>query len=167
MTSYIHILNCIGVLLILSVYQSKISKKLNNRKKVLEIFLQNPIYSHSKIAKLSKVAKSSVGDILRKYKETQTIERKRGGGRKKGFVDKSKVNSIIWSITRNPCQSQRDLAKKFECSRFLVRKALKSEGLNHLTPRKKFRSDQLVEIKSNSPRNEARQTFQPRKFMHY
>ena len=71
------------------------SKQLNNRKKVLQIFLQNPTYSHSKIAKLSKVAKSSVGDILRRYKETQTIERKRGGGRKKGFVDKNKVNSII------------------------------------------------------------------------
>ena len=38
------------------------SKQLNNRKKVLENFLQNPTYSHS-IAKLSKVAKSSVGDI--------------------------------------------------------------------------------------------------------
>ena len=91
-----------------------------------EILLQNPTYSHSKIAKLSKVAESSVGGILRSYKETQTIERKRWGGSKKGFVDKNKVNSIIRSITRNPCQSQRDLAKKFECSRFLVRKSLKS-----------------------------------------
>ena len=53
--------------------------------------------------KLSKVAKSSVGDILRRHKEAQTIERKRGGGRKKGFVDESKVNLIIRSITRNQC----------------------------------------------------------------
>ena len=47
---------------------------------------------------MSKVAKSPIGDILRRYKETQTIKRKRGGGRKKGFVDKNKVNSIIESI---------------------------------------------------------------------
>ena len=75
--------------------------------------------------------------MLRRYKETQTIEKKRGGGRKKHFVNKNKVNSIIKSITRNSCQSQRDLAKKFECSCFLVRKTLKSKGLR-LTPRKKF-----------------------------
>ena len=75
---YIHIFNCIGVLTILLVYQSKMIKQLNNRKRVLEIFLQNPTYSYSKIQKLSKVAKSSVGGILRRYKETQTIERKKG-----------------------------------------------------------------------------------------
>ena len=92
MTFYIHIFNCIGVLRKPSVYQSKMSKQWNYRKKLLEIFLQNPTYSRSKIAKLSKVAKSSVGNILRRYKETQTIEIKRSGGRKKGFVDKSKVN---------------------------------------------------------------------------
>ena len=70
MTFCIHIFNYIGVLLILSVYQSKMSKQLNNRKKVLEIFFQNSTYSHSEIAKLSKVAESSVGDISRRYKET-------------------------------------------------------------------------------------------------
>ena len=78
----------------------------------MEIFLQNPTYSHSKIPKLSKVAKFSVAEILRRYKETKTIERKRGGGRKKGFVDKNKVNLIIQSIKKNPHQSQRDLTKK-------------------------------------------------------
>ena len=46
------------------------------------------------------------------------------------------MNSIIRSITRNPCQSQRDLAKKFECNRFLVRKALKSKGLKAFTKKK-------------------------------
>ena len=55
---------------------------------------------------------------MRRYIETQTIERKRGGGRKKSFVDKNKVNSIIRLITRNPCQSQRDFAKNFKCSCF-------------------------------------------------
>ena len=132
----LHIFNCIGVLLIQSVYQSKMSKQLNNRKKVLEIFLQNPTYSHLKIAKLSKVAKSSVVDILRRQKETQIIERKRGSGRKKVFVDKNKLNSIIRSITTNPYQSQRYLAKTFECSCFLVRKALKSNGLKAYTKTK-------------------------------
>ena len=43
---YTHIFNFVSVLLILSVYQSKMSKQLNNRKKVLEIFFQNPAYSH-------------------------------------------------------------------------------------------------------------------------
>ena len=38
-------------------------KQLNNQKKVSENFLQNPTYSHSKFAKLTNVAKSSVGDI--------------------------------------------------------------------------------------------------------
>ena len=75
-----------SVLLILSVYQSKMSKQLNNWKKFLEISLQNSTYSHSKVATLSKVDKPSVGDILRRYKGTQTIERERGGGRKKGLT---------------------------------------------------------------------------------
>ena len=52
MTFYIHIFNCIGVLLILSVYQSKMSKQLNNRKKVLEIFLQSVLtFKNCKIVK--------------------------------------------------------------------------------------------------------------------
>ena len=53
---------------------------------VLEIYLQNSTYLHSNTAKLSKVAQSSVRDILRRYKETESLERKRGGGRKKSFV---------------------------------------------------------------------------------
>ena len=116
-----------------------LSKWVNNwiiGKKVFKNFLQILTYLHSKIAKLSKVAKSLVGDILRRYKETQTIKRKRGGGRKKGFVEKNKVNLIIPSITRNPCQSQRDLAKKFKCSHFLVREVLKSKGLKAYTKKK-------------------------------
>ena len=137
MMFYIRVFNCICVLLILSVYQSKMSKKLKNQKKVLGIFLQSPTYSRcQKKTKLSKVAKSSIGDILKRYKETQAIKRKRGDRRKKGFVGKNKVNSIIQSITRNPCQSQRDLAKNFKCSHFLVRKALKSKGLKAYAKKK-------------------------------
>ena len=54
-----------------------------------------------------------------------------------------KVYSIILSITGNPSQSQRDLAEKFECSRFLVKKTLKSKDLKAYT-KKKFRNDQLM-----------------------
>ena len=104
---------------------------MNNREKVYEIFLQNSTHSHSKIAKLSKVAKSSVGDILRRYKETQTIERKRGDGRKKGFIDKNKMNSIILSITRNPCQSQ-EISQKVRMKSFPCQKNTQKQGFEGL-----------------------------------
>ena len=41
-----------------------------NREKVLEIILQNPSLSQIDISKLAGVARSSVGFILRQYKET-------------------------------------------------------------------------------------------------
>ena len=61
------------------------------------------------------------------YKETQSIERKVGSGKKKGFKDKCKAKSIIRSIKANPCQLQRGLVRKFKCSEALIGKVIKSQ----------------------------------------
>ena len=50
---------------------------MSKQKKVLEIFFQNPTYSHLKTAKLSKVAKSSVGDIEEKQGDSNCQKKKR------------------------------------------------------------------------------------------
>ena len=76
------------------------SKQLNYRKKDLEIILQN--LTNSKIAKLSKVGKFSVRGILRRYKDTQTIERKRDCGRKKEKEKCFRSSGQLQEIHANP-----------------------------------------------------------------
>ena len=74
-------------MLVLSIgynyYSVDISKQILKGEKVLEIFLQNHILSQDDISKLTGVGRSSVEFILRRYKETQSIERKAGSGKKK------------------------------------------------------------------------------------
>ena len=89
------------------------SKQLNNRKNFLEIVLQNLTDPHSKIAKLSKVAKSSVIDI-EEIQGNLNYRKKKRRWKEQRFCLQKQSDSIIQSITKNPCQPQRDLAKKFE-----------------------------------------------------
>ena len=50
--------------------------------------------------------------ILKLYKESLSIERKRGGGRKKGFVDQNKASKRKRIFLKQPNMSGRKLAQK-------------------------------------------------------
>lgn len=84
--------------------------------------------SGAKIAKLLKIPRSTVYTILSKFKQTLTIDRKKGSGKKRSFKDKKKVRDVIRSLSTNSGLSNRDRAKKYGCSEFLIRKIKKRHG---------------------------------------
>ena len=66
-----------------------------NREKVSEIFPQNPSLPQIDISKLTGVARSSVGFILRQYKGTRCIERKAGSEKRKDIQINIKQNQSL------------------------------------------------------------------------
>lgn len=92
------------------------------RKTILCKFLENPSASGRSIAKSLKLPKSTVNDVLKKYKQSQSIERKPGTGRKPGLTKKELAPKILRSIKQNPGLSDADRAQKYGTSRWTVRR---------------------------------------------
>ena len=60
-------------------------KETLNCKKVLEFYLKNLLASNSAITKELNIVGSTVGYIIRCFKQSKTTERKSGSGKKKRF----------------------------------------------------------------------------------
>lgn len=100
-----------------------------NRKKIVHIYLQNPDWSYSKISKELKLPKSTVGAVIKRYKETSSIVRAKGSGRKSGPTDKKLHAKLVKSFKQNPGLSVRDRAKRFNTSIGMVQRTLKRVGM--------------------------------------
>lgn len=100
-----------------------------SRELVIKIYLENPLRNQKTIARIAKVGQSTVSDIIKKFKDDLSVEKKQGGGRKKGFVDKRKAEKVVALLEKNPGLSHRKVAKKMNCSEGLVRKIKKDAGL--------------------------------------
>ena len=104
--------------------------EVERRKKIVHKHLENPTWPQIKIAKSLGVSKSTVGDVLKKFKETLSIERKVGSGRKKGPVDKQLHRKIVRSFKVNPGLSDRDRAKRYGTSSKLIWKSRLRSGMH-------------------------------------
>lgn len=104
------------------IMSNKIKKDFENRQKIVHKFNENPTWSHSMIAKSIGIPKSTVGNVLRRFKETLTIERKKGQGRKSGPANKNLHQKIIRSFKQNPGLSNRKRAERLQTSEWTVRK---------------------------------------------
>lgn len=100
------------------------------RELIVRKYQENPSFSHNDIAKSLKIAKSTVTSALKKYNETLSIDKKKGSGRKKGFVSQKKSKSVIAALNRNPGLSVRDVAKKVNMSSSYVQKVRRQAGLH-------------------------------------
>jgi transposase len=112
------------------------SKEIENRKRIVAQFIENPTTSASSIAKLLKLPRSTVIGVLKRYKETLTVNRSKGGGRKPGPVDKNLHQKIIRSIKQNPGLSDGDRAKRYGTSITTVRKTRLRAGYKSYHARK-------------------------------
>lgn len=77
---------------------------------------ENPSLSGSSIAKSLKLPKSTVNKVIKRYKESLTVDQAPGRGRKPGPVDKKLTQKVLKSLKNNPGLSIRDQAKKFKTS---------------------------------------------------
>lgn len=96
------------------------SPQVENRKKILHKYFENPQASIRSIARELNFHHTTVSKVIKRYKETLSVERKPGSGRKKGFVDKKLANKILRSLKVHPELSDNDRAKKYHTSRSTV-----------------------------------------------
>lgn len=104
------------------------SKEKVVREQILLKHTENPCMSHNNIAKSIGISKSTVTNVLRNFRRTFSIERKKGSGRKQGPASKKTDNAVVAALKRNPNLSVRDIAKKVQMSPSYVQKAKKREG---------------------------------------
>jgi len=100
----------------------------NKREKILHVFTKNPTWSHSKIAAEAGVHKNTAQQVIKRFRESGTIDRKPGSGRKVGSGDKIRERQIVSAIKQNPCLSLRDLGRKYGTDHKNVSKILEKHG---------------------------------------
>ena len=105
------------------------SKELPTRKLIVEQFIQNSSLSCRKIAQNLNVAKSTVFDVLKRYKQSLTTDRKTGTGLKSGPVNKDLATKIKRSFIANPGLSDNDRATRYGTSRTYVQKLRSQCGM--------------------------------------
>lgn len=98
------------------------SRELENKKKVVHKFLENPNASGASIAKSLNLNQRTVRRIIKRFRDSPSVGRASGGGRKPGSADKNLAQKIIRSIKQNPGLSDNDRAKKFGTSPATVRR---------------------------------------------
>ena len=102
--------------------------ELERRKLILNKYIENPLWSNSRIAKCIKMPKSTVNDAIKGYKNTLTVERAIQVNRKSGPQNQALKRKVIQSIKSNPGLSDYDRAKKFNAKRSTVRNIRVYEG---------------------------------------
>lgn len=98
------------------------SKEKEIQQLVLHKFNQNQQASGRSIAKSLKLPQSTVNCIIKRYKGTNSVGRKPGGGRKPGSHNKELVRKVVRSIEQNPRLSDSERAQRYDTSRFIVRR---------------------------------------------
>ena len=76
-----------------------------------------------------KYRKSMVADVIKRYKETLTVERKPGSGRRRGFQSEPVSNRVVKTVKRKPNTSIRELSSKRGLSATWVREVLAIRNL--------------------------------------
>lgn len=96
------------------------SSELENRKQVVHKYITNPELTSVDIAKQLKLNKRTVQKILKRYKETLTIERAHQSGRKPGPSNKELAKTVAGSFKANPGLSIRDRARRYGVSKSTI-----------------------------------------------
>lgn len=103
--------------------------ELDNRKKILNKYLENPNQSYSMIAKSIQLPKSTVFDVISRYKKTLTVDRAPKTKDTSAFRNKILTSKIKRSVIQNPGLSLRQRAVKYGTSHETVRRILKKSKL--------------------------------------
>lgn len=104
------------------------SKEQQVREKILHKSVQNPSMSHHDISKSLGIPRSTVSSVLKRFRDTLTVDRKPGSGGKRNDNFKLQRNAVLRMIKRNPNLSIRDVAKKVKMSYSFVQKVKKAAG---------------------------------------
>ena len=106
------------------------SKQEEQRITILLAHRENPSYSHAKLAKSLKVAKSTVTNVIKVFGERLSTARKSGSGGNRKPKAAETTKRVAGSFKRNPNLSLRDAANKLGVSSTTVHRAKKRAGLS-------------------------------------
>ena len=95
---------------------------VEDRKKILHKNHENPSWSHGKIAKSLGIPRSTVSDVLRRFRTYLSVEQAEETVRKAIPVNKFLAKKIIKSIKQNPDLSDGNRAERYGRSRETRRK---------------------------------------------
>jgi hypothetical protein len=82
----------------------------------------------NEVSQLTNLHRRSVSRIWKSYKDSLSVERREGSGRKPGPSDKKLAQKIMRSYKNNPGLSLRDCGKKYQTSHENVRRTLLRSG---------------------------------------
>lgn len=105
-------------------------KTKDNRDLIITKFLTDTTKPYNQIALELNFVPSTVSRVIRRFRETQTTERKRAGGRNLGNTQPKLASKVVDYVRQNPNSTERELAQKFKISKTWVNKVLRSSGLN-------------------------------------
>lgn len=115
----------------------------DNRQKIVSKYLKNPNLGPREIGRQLGLPKSTVSDVIKRFKETNTVERQRAGGRKPGVVNQSLASKVIKFVKKKPTATEREMAQKYGVSQSWIHKVVVSSGLKAFRVQKKAnRNDQ-------------------------
>lgn len=98
------------------------------RKLILDTHVENPTWSGTKIAKSLKLPKSTVYDVLKRFRERKTVGRIDQSKRRSGTYDRQLRSKVLRTIKTNPGLSDADVAKKYNSNQTTVRRIRLRDG---------------------------------------
>ena len=104
------------------------SSNQDKRENILYFLFENPGVSNKTISKKLQIALRTEQSVEKRFKDTGTIKRKSGSGRKKGFVRGELVKKVKDVLDRDPEISIRTLANKFKTSASTIQRVKRNCG---------------------------------------
>ena len=91
------------------------------RENIVHTYIENPNMSTRAIAKFLKLPKSTVSDVLKRYRHVLSVERKPGSGGARRSINPVIARKIVKSCKQNPGLSDRDRATRYGTSKGTAR----------------------------------------------
>lgn len=99
------------------------------RQLIVSAHVENPNMSQRDLAKKLKIPKTTIQNVLSKFQESCSVQRKSGSGRKSGSADQKLAKEVVAKFKQNPNLSLRDVADKVGTSSATVHRIKRREGL--------------------------------------
>lgn len=128
------------------IFLIKMTKQEENRKLIIAKYLENTVKPVLQIAKDLKIAETTVRNVIKRYKESLTTNRKPGSGGKKGFRDPKLEQKVVRYAEKRPNATEREMALKFMTSKTTVHRICEKNKLKAFKVQKSTnRTDQQAQ----------------------
>lgn len=107
----------------------KKSKEHEQRERILAKYIENTSASFSSISKDTNIARKTVSDVIKRYRETSTLDRAAGSGRQRFAVTPQNAQKVEAAVKRKPGVSNRDLEKSLKISSRSIRRIKKENNI--------------------------------------